>query len=156
MKTNSMKMWALAGAVFASGVLMSSDANAVSFKLMGAGTVVAKPLSPAPGMFNVTGTTKKFNFGGGPSVFFGGPAVGLEVGASYLTSQSNLTTDLFGEIGIEYSYLQVPVLVRFNLGRIVSIGVGGYLNKGLGKVTSTDQAGATETAFDVDTTGGLA
>ena len=156
MKMNQMKTWAVAGAVLATSLFAASDASATTFKVMGAGNLLSNHLEPTPAAgFTITSAKGKFAFGGGASMVFGGPAFGVEVGGSYLTSEGTVTLagGSSGDASIKYSYLQIPLLMRLNLGRVISVGVGGYYNKHLGKVTTTDVNGTTESSFDTASTG---
>src|SRR5690606_10684890 len=76
----------------------------------------------------------KLGIGGGLLFAFPmGAKMGLEVGALYAGRKSEVTSSgTTAEVcstGIE-----VPVLLRFKLGNVVSLGVGGYVHQAMGKL----------------------
>ncbi len=140
MKTN-FKMSGVFAAVVGVMLLSASDASAAMFKLLGAMDMVSKtPTIPAATTLTLTG---KPAFGGGAAAVFGSGSVGFELGAFYMGRSYDIDIGL-GVQNQKYNFVHVPALVRFNLGRVVSLGVGGFFNSLTGNLTET-QSGVTTT-----------
>ena len=159
MKTNlKVNVWGVVGTAVVALLIGVTDARAVSFKLMGAGNLLSKEITALNPAITVDSSKGKFAFGGGASVVFGGPVFGVEVGVSYLTSEGTTMLSQSGvtvDISPKWSYVQIPLLARMNLGRVVSLGLGGYYNKAVGKLVTTSQGTTVEGSFDDALASGL-
>lgn len=96
----------------------------------------------------VTTTTKSSTTMAG-GVLFDFPAamnvVMIETGIIYKKAKSKVTVSALGSVlgssEDETTRLQIPILIRFTKLPIVSFGLGGYWEAGLGDVKNTDSAG---------------
>ena len=157
MKLKQTNQSILVASLVAVSFLAAADAGATSVKLMGAGNLLSNHMTPTPAAgFTIASSKGKFSFGGGASIVFGGPSFGVEVGGNYLTSEGTVTFGglASGDASIKYSYVQIPLLLRMNLGRVLSVGVGGYYNKHIGKISATDATGTYELEYGAPATGG--
>jgi hypothetical protein len=97
----------------------------LKFSVFGAGNL--SNLKDSAAATTVTNSAK-LNFGGGAQfeIMFG-QVVGLEFGGIYLGRKFS-QTDSTVPITLEstYTYVQIPLQLRFWLGRFVTLGVGGY------------------------------
>jgi hypothetical protein len=134
MKKNIQRLiglWAVAT------LLALPSANAgLRFSVFGAGTFSSIKNTAAVA---TTTSSAKLGIGGGAQLeLMLGQVVGLELGGLYLQRKFS-TTDSLLAITAEstFTYVQIPLQVRFWLGRFVTLGVGGYYAMGLGDIKST-------------------
>jgi hypothetical protein len=80
------------------------------------------------GTFSTTKTTGQtdpksmLGLGGGAQVEFGlGPMAGLEIGAVYLGRKTGDST-----ANLTFNYVQIPVQLRYWVGKYLTLGAGGY------------------------------
>lgn len=87
---------------------------------------------------NITGAyTGKLGMAGGLGVeFMLGSKVGLELDAIYVQRKWDLTASGI-TVTTAASYVEVPLLLRFWLGQVFSLGAGGYYAQGIGKLKLT-------------------
>src|SRR5579885_2498578 len=107
----------------------SANAGMMHFSIFGDGTW-SQP--------DQTGATfsSKLGYGGGAQVEFGlGPMAGLEIGAIYLSRKFNESPST---LDTTTTYVQVPVQLRYWVGRYFTIGVGGYYAFAVGDVKFSD------------------
>lgn len=144
LKKSSVKVAML---VLAASALGATEASAAMFKLLGAANLTSKAYD-STGLAGAT-FTGKFAFGGGAAVVLGSGTAALELGANYLTR--NFTIEQPGASSAnKYSMVNIPVMLRLNLGRVVSVGVGGYANLAMGNFTE-ESGGVTSTTPVKDT-----
>jgi hypothetical protein len=88
-----------------------------------------------PMVKSVTGTTFnlwKYGYGGGLLGEIGiGPRFGFELGAFYSLRKFGMTVS-GTDFDMSAYYAEVPVLVRYWLGRYIGLGAGGYVASGVG------------------------
>ena len=75
--------------------------------------------------------------------FMMNPHMDLEVGALYVPRKFRVTSTIITTVFIDSqsTELQLPVLLRFHLSPMFTIGVGGYYGMAMGKLKNTDQDG---------------
>lgn len=129
----------IAGAVLLALCCGTAQAGELSFKINLGGNMLASV--PAVAGAEVTPTGASIRPGAGVAVEAGRGRLSLDLGISRLTRRGSLQYD-FRRLGggtvedtTEFSYVEVPVLVRFQLGR-VSLGAGGYVDKAVGTFQS--------------------
>lgn len=133
----------------------TAHAGDLSFKFNLGGNMLASV--PAVTGAEVTPTGASIQPGAGVAVEAGHGRWSLDLGVSRLTRRGSLEYDFRGTGGTtiddttEFSYVEVPVLVRFHLGR-VSLGAGGYVDKAVGTFQS---ALSGNQAFDDASASGL-
>jgi hypothetical protein len=123
--------------------LMMSQAQAASISLVG--DVDSSNISLGnPGSST---TSPKLGYGGGFLIdSMMTPGVGFEIGALYITRKTELdgfsvNGGAASNLDVKTTAIQVPVLLRFHLLPMISIGLGGYWAYGIGNVNSTDTSG---------------
>ncbi|MBM3782445.1 MAG: PorT family protein [Acidobacteria bacterium] len=133
----------------------TAHAGDLSFKFNLGGNMLASV--PAVTGADVTPTGASIQPGAGVAVEVGRGRLSLDLGVSRLTRRGSLEYD-FRRLGggtiedtTEFSYVEMPVLVRFHLGR-VSLGAGGYVDKAVGTFQS---ALSRNLAFDDVSASGL-
>lgn len=81
-------------------------------------------------------------FGGGAQVEFGfGPVAGLEIGGVYLSRKMGTSA-----ASTTFTYIQIPVQVRYWIGKYFGLGVGGYYAIPIGDIKNSDGTTATYAA----------
>ena len=132
-KLNNLKNFAILSA--ASVLLLNSgNAHAIGIAVVGAGTL-SKPALSSNYIDTFSG---KVGLGGGALVDFGIlPMLSFQVGGLYVT---RTYTDTVGAVVItdQLHYLEVPAQFRLMLGRVFSVGLGGYWAVGMGNITQTN------------------
>jgi hypothetical protein len=133
-----MRLHAIVLVIF--GVLVfgsqTASAGTMHFSVFGDGTFSTQDITGA------TSATRDLGIGGGAQVEFGlGPMAGLEIGAVYLSRKD-------GPSGLEdtFNYIQIPVQLRYWVGKYLSIGVGGYYAFAVGDIKNESGATATYAA----------
>jgi hypothetical protein len=127
--------------------MMVSTADAATLSLVGSANDTNLNFSDLPSGFTTPTTTAKFGFGGGALLDFHlYPMASLEIGALYITRKTEInpvtiTGSAVTDIVQKTNALQVPVVFRFWLHPMFSIGVGGYLAHGLSNVHVQDTNG---------------
>jgi hypothetical protein len=114
-------------AVFFASLLFVAPASAVKFSAVGA------MIQAEPKLSNGSTYTAKNSYGGGALLEFGlGPIFGFEIGALSLPRKyefANINAGITSSVVATQKMLQVPVLFRAYLGKVLSLGFGGYYAK---------------------------
>jgi len=136
----------LAAIVFLITLISASSAQAARFSLVG----VANSSEP-----NEPGTeySGRPGYGAGLLVEFRiMPAIGFEMGALYMPRkyEYNTAVPTSTKTTLSGKMYEFPVLLRMHLGRLFSLGVGGYYAKAAGQIsgeTQTEGAGTTTQVY---------
>lgn len=120
-------------------------AFAGGISIVGAGTMTSISAT------NVTDPTfkSKMGFGGGVLFDLGSGKVMFETGALYLMRKTEWTYSFAPTLPLTVgtTAVQVPVLARFKLGSAVSLGLGGFVESGMGKVKSEVAGISSESSY---------
>jgi hypothetical protein len=103
----------------------------------------------APHQTGFTTPDTKLGYGGGAQIEFGlGPMVGLEIGAVYLGRKFQVSGSA---VQTTTNYAQIPVQLRYWVGRYFSLGAGGYFAQAIGDVKFSDGSSASYASLNEKT-----
>lgn len=120
-------------------VLLATEATAAELSLLGGMEINSASFDTALGSLSGK-SVNSINYGVTIDLPIGGSQWSFETGAFYGAHATKLEIDAQNYVQFKQNNLSIPAMVRYHLGPVLSIGVGGYYALSMGNSKSTTTA----------------